>query len=104
MKNIILLFVTFSIFTECRKIDDPSQYYASQGVITGIDDRMCSGCSGWFFTTYGRNVKIATFPEDIDFNPEKDNMPIRVEYDLEKEVNPFVDRTDFYFRRIRKAQ
>jgi hypothetical protein len=104
MKKTIVLFIAFATFTRCRKLEDPSQYYASKGVITGIDYSMCSGCGGWFFTTNGRKVMIDQFPENIDFDPQKDKMPIPVEYDLEKEVISAGPRTDFYFRRIRKER
>jgi hypothetical protein len=102
MKTLISIILVFILITSCKKSE-----YVFQGEITAIDGSKCSApcCGGWFFTTGGRQQKVQQFPSQIDFNPMRDTLPIRVEFDVES-TTPVCDGSInvLTFKRIRKAR
>jgi hypothetical protein len=105
MKVLNAMLIGFTFITACQK---PEKEFTSKGEITGIDMRKCAApcCGGWFFTAGSSKSKVQKFPDNIDFDPMRDSLPLRVEFDLESTT--FVDCGEptniLIFKRIRKIK
>ena len=80
MKKIfIAAIIVLSILSGCKKYENPPQDDGfSNGVITGVDLRMCDCCGGWYIKIDTVQYRFFDIPDSLHFSLDNAVYPIPV--------------------------
>jgi len=85
MMNSKLLIVVFFIligFMGCKK--PTTSDFQSNGIITGVDTKMCACCGGWYIQIDNVTYEFETLPADSNIDLQNATFPITVKLDVNK--------------------
>ena len=81
-----ILFV-FALLISCLYCSIQEHEFDSEGIITGIDDRECSCCGGYFIEIEDSTYRFDTVPPGSNLELENPNFPISVKLDWREDPN-----------------
>jgi len=84
MKKIFYIIILLIGFLKCSVQEHE---YESEGIITGIDDRECSCCGGYFIEIGDSTHRFETIPHNSNINLENPDFPIFVRLDWHEDPN-----------------
>jgi hypothetical protein len=78
--------------------------YASSGIITGPDIRMCACCGGWFIQIDSTTYEFDALPDSSDINLEKETFPVYVKLDWQLAGTESCPANKIIIQSIKKEQ
>lgn len=84
MKKILYIIILLIGCLNCSMQEDE---YESEGMITGVDDRECGCCGGYFIEIIDSTYRFETVPPGSNLKLENPNFPIQVKLDWHEDPN-----------------
>jgi hypothetical protein len=84
MKKIFYIIILLLGFMNCSMQEHE---YESEGIITGIDDRECSCCGGYFIEISDSTYRFDTIPPGSNLKLQNADFPISVKLDWHEDPN-----------------
>jgi len=84
MKKIFYIIILLMGFLNCSVQEHE---YESEGIITGIDNRECSCCGGYFIEVADSTYRFYTVPQGSNLKLQNPDFPISVKLDWHEDPN-----------------
>jgi hypothetical protein len=99
-KTIVGICSLYISLTFCHK--EHYTAYASSGIITGPDIRMCACCGGWFIQIDSTTYEFNALPDNSKINLETEIFPIYVKLDWQLSTAGACTANKIIITRIKK--
>lgn len=81
------IFFILALLIGCLSCSMQEHEYESEGIITGIDNRECSCCGGYFIEIADSTYRFDTVPPGSNLKLQNPNFPISVKLDWHEDPN-----------------